>query len=191
MSEQQLAIIRSELLSGNTRFLGEQYYAYREYCTYFLTTKGYCNREQAEDIFCESILLLRQKIIQEKVTNLDNLKAFLLSISINLSREANRKEYRRQKKVDKIRLLFYDSPHIIEKEYDDETERIMRASKIAMRMLSERCEQILKLFYLEEMSMKQIAKLLGMASADVAKSSKSRCYKKWISAIKNRLDKTI
>jgi len=54
----------------------------------------------------------------------------------------------------------------------------------AMQQLSEKCRQVLYMAIADGLSMADIAAQLGMASADVAKTTKSRCYKRLLDFIR-------
>jgi DNA-directed RNA polymerase specialized sigma24 family protein len=55
-----------------------------------------------------------------------------------------------------------------------------------MQALSEKCRKVITMSIAEGQSMAEIAEQLGMASADVAKTTKSRCYKRLIEFIRTQ-----
>lgn len=182
MSNRTLEQIRLSILSGDNQFLAEQYHLHKKYCVEFLSSRKHCLPTEAEDVFTESILVLRRNILANKLTHQQNIKSYLLSIAINLCKDQKRKKIRIAKKTEQVRLLFYEKNHNISKTYDEDTEDVIRICRMSLRSMSPKCEQILRLFYIEGMKMKDIAELTGLANANVAKSSKSRCYNKWMEA---------
>ena len=180
MASHELASIRLELLKGDSKFLGQQYTEHRSGCIQLLKSKYYCDEIEAEDIFTEAILVLRKKIIDQKLDNLKNIRSYLLSTVAFLKKESNTKKERSAKTIDHVRILFSEHGYIEEIENEEYTEQLKRICSLALRTLSEKCEQILRLYYQEGMSMQDIALLVGLSSGNVAKASKARCYKQWI-----------
>jgi DNA-directed RNA polymerase specialized sigma subunit len=58
-----------------------------------------------------------------------------------------------------------------------------------MRQLSETCQQLLHLFYFNEMDTKNIAVVMNFANADTVKAKKYQCFKKLQELIKNELSR--
>ena len=54
-----------------------------------------------------------------------------------------------------------------------------KVNKKAFNSLSIHCQTILKYFYVEKISMAEIADNLILANANSVKVTKARCYKKW------------
>lgn len=181
MTTEELEQFRKALVLGKNKQLEGIYSEYREGCSRFIATKGYCSLEKAKEHFTEAILILRSNIISRKVTELTNVKSYLISICINLARNEN---YKEKRKADKLRLLIKEKSYNIDKGdslFDDRIE----ICKQALSQLTERCQQILTAFYVHKAKMKEIAEDLELSSADVAKTLKMRCYKSWIAAAKN------
>jgi len=170
---------RQELLENNLNFLGEQYQLHQKYCVDFLSKKSYCIASEAEDHFSEAILVLRKNIINQQLKDLSNLRNYLLTICINKVRDSKKKTNRRGHFESKVRQLFYDQNYHqdIIQSTDSSMSEICRN---ALRRLGHRCAELLKLFYYEEMSLKDIAALMNFSSTDSVKSTKSVCFKKWV-----------
>lgn len=186
MTSEALELLRSDFISGKNQKLKEIYLQFKPDCRRVLLSKNYCDANTVEDIYNDAIIIFRKNLIQGKIKELPNLKAYLNSICINLSRENKRKILRSSKKAEEVRLLLYENNHnVVEDDNELSQERINICRK-ALKTLSERCQNILTSFYVHQMSMKEIAEQLGLSSKDVAKTLKSRCYKSWIAEVKNQ-----
>ncbi|MEL7530998.1 MAG: sigma-70 family RNA polymerase sigma factor [Bacteroidota bacterium] len=162
------------------------------YCAKVLVKNTGCLFEEAQDYFIEAVLVLRDKILKDELTELSSLKAYLYRICWNMWQEQNRKKARLQNHSSDIREAFYlesqqDKDPLVWEEVQQEKEAVyeqkLAATRSALAQLDEKCRKILTLFYIQRQRMKAIAEQLKFASADVAKTSKSRCYKKWITEI--------
>ena len=49
----------------------------------------------------------------------------------------------------------------------------------ALGQLDKKCKEIIHASCIQNLSMKEVAKKMGFANANVAKTTKCRCYKKW------------
>lgn len=65
-----------------------------------------------------------------------------------------------------------------ESEYNPKEERRRSAINQAMNAITKQCNEILTLFYWNQLSMNSIADELGYANADSAKAQKNKCMKK-------------
>lgn len=175
-----LVDIREALLSGEYRFIQDLYTSHREYCVQYISNRNYASTEDAEDIFSDAILTVRDNIIDQKLKNANNLKSYILGICLNMAREKNRTHKKNSKKENEVRLLLYGNDHNSMTDEAEDRNEMIDLCKKALDALDQKCREIIKLFYLDSLDMKEIAERLGFANANVAKSSKSRCYKKWI-----------
>ena len=70
---------------------------------------------------------------------------------------------------------------------DHETDfktQLIELTHQALENIDEKCQKVIRCFYIEKMNMDEIAEKIGFASADVAKTSKSRCFKKLTEKVK-------
>lgn len=184
----QIDKVRQEILNNNLDFLAEQYGLHQSYCVGFLVSKKYCQKQEAEDTFSEAILLLRTKIIKNDLKNLSSLRNYLLTTCINKVRDGKRKRQRREGFESQIKELFYRNN--LEQEVTSALDiSISEICRNALRRLGDRCAELLKLYYFEEMSLKDIAALMNFSSADSVKSTKSVCFKKWVAEAKSLKEK--
>ena len=102
---------------------------------------------------------------------------------MNLARKQIQFVSKTQKKLDEVRLLFYRNNDTTIEERDNK-EDLISICQHALKKLSERCQQIIVGYYVQELSMKEIAQNLDLSSGDVAKTLKSRCYKNLLNEVK-------
>jgi len=181
MAEKSVDIIRNELLEGNNDSLTFFYKKYRNDVIQILTSKNKANKDEAQDYFAEAIIILRSNIIAKKVTDLNNIKSYLVTISSNLIWNTQKKKRRNE---EKIRLLFEQNSYKYVEDNSTKDKRI-ELCKSALLSLSDRCQKILTSFYVHKTRLADIAVDLGLSSADVAKTTKARCYKAWKEKIRN------
>lgn len=182
MTQQELRSLRSDFILKKNDYLQQLYQLYKADCIGFLKAKNYCDEPIAEGHFTEALIIFRNNVIQGKLTELSNMKSYLIGICINLVRADKYQEEKKIKKVDSVRLLLYNNDHNVIEE--DDKEEMMQRCLFALSQVSERCQTILKAFYVHKLSMNEIAEELGLSSKDVAKTLKMRCYKSWIEAAK-------
>lgn len=177
---------------GDNRALAEVLQDSGQYCVRVLMTKTNCSPEEADDIVVDAVLNFRDKVLKGQVQELTSLNAYLYRTCWNMYQELRRKKERIRNHADEIRYAFYQESQDtldpleweeMKKQEEDHYERKLKATQTALKRLDEKCREILTLFYLQRQRMKEIASKMGFASANVAKTSKSRCYKKWINEI--------
>jgi DNA-directed RNA polymerase specialized sigma24 family protein len=146
-----------------------------------------CDEHQGYDIFIDSILDFRKNVLAGKVVY-QNIPAYLQRICWYKWLETNRKLQRHQQSRDMIASQLYsksETPEGLqstESQFEDQLAQI----RTGMQALSEKCRKVITMSIAEGQSMAEIAEQLGMASADVAKTTKSRCYKRLIEFIRTQ-----
>jgi len=129
----------------------------------------------------ESILVLYDSIIMNKMNNLDSLSSFLVGICKNLARRDVAKKSNILKKEDDLRLLFYkENDYRID---DRDNEYLKRICYKAIDELSKHCRKIILAFYIDQLSMIEIANRFELANANVAKTMKAKCFKSLLKLI--------
>ncbi len=173
MEELELKKMRAELLAGNNQCLKVVFEKHGTYCVRLLQKNTGCPKADAEDILMDAVLNFRQKIITNKIQYLTNTRNYLFTTCYNMWLVKHAKE-----KVKHARI--HDVVSELYSEHTDTTdpESMRVISTTALASLGEKCQQLITLFYLEELPMKEVADRLGLANAEVAKSTKSRCFKK-------------
>ncbi|MEL6560340.1 MAG: sigma-70 family RNA polymerase sigma factor [Bacteroidota bacterium] len=164
--------IRKALLAGDNSCLQQVFDQCGNYCIKTLKDKYKCSKEDAEDIFIDSIIIFRENVLNNKLQVITSLKGYLLGICVNKYKEQLFKENRQLKHLDEIVQNWYPEEY----EEDDSLKII---NNKAFSKLSIHCQTILKYFYVEKISMAEIADHLNLANANSVKVTKARCYKKW------------
>ena len=135
-----------------------------------------CGKEEAEDLFIEAVLILREKVMEGKIEQLTNTKYYLYKTCENIYLARLKSDKRKRQKLDDLKYFYYQSSLVEgEEEWDA---RLQKAAKQAWQELTEKCRDILNYFYVDSLRMTEIMELMDFASADVAKTTKARCYKK-------------
>lgn len=183
MTNQELEALKKALLIRDHRGLNELYLNSRDSCIKILTSKNYCDKEKALEVFTDAVLILRKNIISGKITSLTNPINYIISVCNNIIRSDNRREKKIVNKKEEVRLLFYESGYNSAEE-NIQKEHQISICKEALSRLSERCQKILIAFYIHELSMQEIAFEFEFSSSDVAKTIKSRCFKSWKKTVK-------
>ena len=184
-----LAELREEFLFGNTDRLKEIYQDYYDDVLHIVLSKDICSLSEAENAFSESLLIFYENVISKKLTEVKSLKNYLAGICINVIRNELYVKFRHQKKVNEVRLLLYDNGY--HKPDTNIKEKLTEICSDAMHQLSEKCRQIIESYYLDRLSMKEVARKLDLASADVAKTLKSRCLKSLSNIVRDRYNDVV
>lgn len=182
MTEEEVQVFREELSTENTDQLKTIYLTFKEDILNFLRVKYPNNYQNAEDIYTDALIVLNNNILSGKISHFTSVKNYLIGICNNLHRQNNHLKNNFEKKLEDIRLhfsLFNDNVT----EDIELKEHMYSICNEAMQTLSEKCQKIITYFYLHQMKMKEIAVKLELASADVAKTQKSRCFK----SLKNKV----
>lgn len=160
------------LRKGDPKAIERVYIAYRsEFINFF---KRYeVSEQQILDLYQDSIIVIYQKFAQQQYQlEQSSLKTYLFGIGKNkvytyLKRQKKSYSTIEQADVDAPSFEFLEEPSNYEK---------LLAKKI--KMISESCRSILKLFYYENLSYKEIVSCTDYKDVNTVKSHKSRCLKK-------------
>ncbi|UII34864.1 sigma-70 family RNA polymerase sigma factor [Fulvivirga ulvae] len=161
--------------------------AYKSYCVNGLKKKTRCSGEEAEDLFIDALLELRDKVHAGKLDHLINAKSYIFGICYNIWLSAQREKSKTI--ISSIDAEGYYEQYLKDDELSDLDDMEYKAELLsitnrALETIGEKCYRIIKYFYIEKRSMDDIAGIMGFASADVAKTSKSRCFKKLVEKTK-------
>ncbi len=124
--------------------------------------------EDAKDIFQDALVVLYQKVQQSKFVLSVPLKTYLLAIVKNCWLQ----ELRRRNKLPAAGIT-EDVAEIITEEEPGFT-----TATAAFNLLSEKCKELLILFYFKKKNFKEIAKVFSFSDERVAKNQKYRCITK-------------
>ena len=144
-----------------------------------------CSFDEAYDIFIDSVLDFRKNVLKGKV-EYGNVKAYLQRMCYNKWLAFSRKKARIQQKEEQVKRKLYvvGSDSEPEEKAENDKEKKLGMIKKAMQILSDKCRQMLQLAIVEGCKMQEIARIMELANANVAKTTKSRCYKKLLSEIR-------
>ena len=146
-----------------------------------MTQKHKCSIDEAEGFFIEAVIVLREKILSGSITKLTNTRNYLYKISENIFLTQLKKERRKESRLPDLVEFYYSDNHSRQK-HSTENENLIQATKYGWQQLNEKCKDVIYYFYVDKLKMNHIAELMGFASADVAKTTKARCYKQMIIA---------
>ncbi|MEN8121882.1 MAG: sigma-70 family RNA polymerase sigma factor [Bacteroidota bacterium] len=161
------------------QFMLEEYLPMIEY----MIEKMGGGTEDAKDIFQEALIILIIKIDKGEFVLSAKFSTYLYAISKKLLLY-QRKKQKVATKYSKNFIAEFEKPHFTEK-YDKELKQ--KIFKHYFDQLSEVCQNILKLYWLE-LPIKEIASKLGKKEGYI-RTRKSTCKKKLIELIINNPDK--
>lgn len=132
-------------------------------------------REEAEDIFQESLVIFCNKLAKSGFVLNAGINTYLYSVCKLLWLD----ELKKKNKVIKSDFIELEDEMVIsEASLDIEDDKPLKQAQAAIMQLGDKCREILELFYFKKISMKEIAKRLGFASEKGAKNQKYRCIEK-------------
>ncbi len=175
------------LKRGDNSALQQFYSAHRrEFVSWVQKGFGY-PPEEAADIYQDSIIVVYENILSEKITTLNaSLKTYLFSIGKN----------KLLRKIDKDKKMESEHGSItrlteVGAEFDDEQELNERYQAFAehFETMGDPCKSILQLFYFRNLAMQTIATMMGYKNEDVVKSQKVRCLKTLKAAVLQKLQR--
>ena len=154
---------------------GKSLYSFCLYCTR--------NREAADDLYQETFLVALEK---DEIMREENPKSYLITIAMNLWRNRMRKAAWRKKIADVTFLGEEEFSQIADegRSVEEEVEKKQEATRIRNSVLSlpEKQRIVILMFYMEEMSIEEIARVLKIPAGTV----KSRMNKAKVT-LKERL----
>lgn len=140
-------------------------------------TRNSGSEEEAQDIFQEGIVVLWEKIVQDRLSLTSSIGIYLFKVCENLWL----KELRKKKNFPQDKLQAHEEIIDDVSSTEDEEIELNRRQQIVqqcMSELTETCRAIIHYFYFDRLSMKEIALKLGLKNEDVSKNIKSKCLKK-------------
>ncbi|WKK84821.2 sigma-70 family RNA polymerase sigma factor [Marivirga arenosa] len=133
------------------------------------------SEQEALDIFQDALIVFWQKAMDEKFTLTSKISTYLFSICKNLWR----KELDRKKK-------FEESDKEESEHNQFENQEMVKIIHECINELGDSCKQILNYHYFDGLSMDQIAKKMGLANSDTAKTKRYKCKKRLDDLIRSR-----
>ena len=182
-------IIQKRLRSGDNQVLKFIFEDFQDYCISKLKMQTSCGDEMAMDIFVDAVLNFRDKIVTGKIKEISNPKAYIYVTCYNMYLvHYTKQKQQREQENDVVNFLYgSEQEDFLQSSINQsEAERLQTCSKKAFEQLGDTCKEILRLSIVNRLSMKEIAREIGYASADVIRTKKMRCMKKW-STLVNKL----
>lgn len=158
-----------KIRDGDESVLKECYLAYKEEFIHWMHKHYSIAEEQGEELYHEVFLAFYENVLSEKLTELtSNLKTYIFSIGKYKYLDQVRKEQRH---------LDYAAEYQNEEELLAESQPAYRTEILlkALAQLGEPCAGLLKRFYFNKSSMKEIASIMGYSSIASAKNQKYKC----------------
>lgn len=130
---------------------------------------------EAKDIFQESVILLYEKLQQNGFVLRCSIKTFLYAISKRLWLKRWN-----EKKTKVFDTEFESDPGNIDEVYNafEQQEQYYENMQNALSQLGEPCAAILRDFYINDLSMVEIAEKFGYTNAQNAKNQKYKCLQR-------------
>ena len=161
-----------QIQSGDQELLVKIYAEYKiEFLAY--TSRFSISDEDAVDIYQDSMIVLYENILSGKLSSLtSSVKTYLFAIG--------KYKIYNTLKVKVTPVDFEDYEFLLAEE--DKEELLLREKNIeqlqkAYHELGNKCKEIIKLFYYENLTIEEIKNRLAYTSKDVVKTQKSRCIK--------------
>lgn len=161
----------NRIKSNDRTVLSELFVRYEKLVSGYVSSRG-GDTADAEDMLQEAIIVLWQKVCSGKFELTSKLSTFILAIVKNKWSAEMRK---RSRFSNQLPVEASDgNPSSLEGIIKEEK---ITAVKKALNALKSPCKELLTLFYFEERNFHDIARILGFANAEVAKSKKYQCKK--------------
>lgn len=168
--QEDIALIEA-FRKGNTRPLDNFYLKHREAFLKWIAKEYRLSGDDAKDVYQDAFLVLHRNLETDKLGEIGaSLKVYLFGIGKNITRkrlEGGVKEGA--------------AGAAAQREWEDgDAADLNERQLLAMHLydqLTEPCKSIIRLYYYEKLSMREIARQMGYKSEDVAKNQKARCLK--------------
>ena len=172
---------------GDSEALVAIYKAYREDFLKWSWNTYKLSREDAKDIFQDSVIAFYNNIIEERITELTcDSRTYLFTIAkfkaINFIKRSSRNINLSMPQL----INDYNSTEDMADKKDND-EHIRETLKEHLNLLSDKERRILEMYYFEDKSMKEIAAQLGYKNENVAKKMKFESFKKLAQLIKGKM----
>lgn len=173
MSEKQIIDNISENLEMNAcvRHLYKEYYGFLERMV--MTNNG--RKEDGEDVVQETMVAFVQLVQNGKYREEASLKSFLYAIAKNIWFV----KLRKQKAENQRANIWIEDKSEFEEDINAQIKKNESISLIlgVLDSLGEVCSKILKLFYYEDLSLKEILPQTNFENEQVLRNKKSKCMK--------------
>ncbi|MBD1428904.1 sigma-70 family RNA polymerase sigma factor [Sphingobacterium sp. DN04309] len=164
------------IAQGDNRFIYRIYKSFYPSIAHMIVNNNGTD-EEAKDIFQEAVMVLYDKITQNKFELNSKLSTFLYAVSRRLwLKQLSRKGH--TSNTSDI-SDFEDILHVEEDiQQHQEVENKFDQMNEAMNQLGEPCKTLLKDFYIKNLSMQDITEKFGYTNSDNAKTQKYKCLQR-------------
>ncbi len=174
--EQNKLVWIESIKKGNPKALNLLYRVYRKEFVNWICKKTGCNQETALDIFQESVFALYKNAKAGRIDDIKStIKTYLFTIGKRCYMYQNRKDRLEIDSLEENESIL-EKLIIVPNNSKSLTDRQQLVSTFLSR-LRPICQDILTMFYYENLSMKVIAERQNYRSVNVAKVMKARCMK--------------
>lgn len=145
-----------------------------------MITKNKGNREDAADVFQESVIVLYEQIREGKFRGDSSLKTFIYSVARNLWLKNLKRKKSFFTDTDDTRFEISEKGFLeinIDLEKEDKINR-------AIAKLGNDCKEVLTDYYYNNLTSKEIMEKFGLGSEQAAKNKKYRCMQSLIKLFK-------
>ena len=161
------------LLNGDDKGFKEFYLGERQQFYDWCKSNSSITQEEINDLYQSSQMYLYENILQRRVNLSSSLRTYLYGIAKNQLSTRYRKNVTQSNNeaavMEHLRFLAETES------FESQEQQLIQKIRHALQDLKEPCKSILKLFYYELLSMKEIAEKLGYKNDSVVKSQKNRC----------------
>lgn len=169
----------NRIKSNDRTVLGELFARYKRMVFSHVKSCG-GSEADAEDMLQEAIIVLWQNVCSGQFELTSKLGTYLLAVVKNKWKAEMRKREKisdNEIPVERADGRLSSLDHVIQEEQ-------LATVRKALSTLNPVCRELLKLFYFEERSMRDISRILGFANPAVAKSKKYQCKQAFDSAFR-------
>ena len=153
------------------------YDTYREPFVNWVVNQHQCSKEEAADIFQDSIIVFYKNVQRGKITTLkSSIKTYLFGIGKNLLLHHFRAKKGITTDLDKVAPLLFDNEQLPYEKLHRQERSQMIAS--LLQRMKDPCRSLILLFYFNRLSIRDIAEQMNYNSTDVVKTQKKRCVKR-------------
>jgi len=157
-------------------------YLYKTYKTQFVNSIQGANsgvdREMAIDLFQDSMVVLYDNVIQNKLKEVGNIKAYLFRVGQLLAYERLRKQKRSNDLKGKLKQANSRlDVHLDQYDFLNRDGRSLKAKSL-LEKLGQRCRDLLIAFYYRNLTLEEIAIGDEYSNANSVKSQKFKCIQR-------------
>ena len=132
-------------------------------------------KQDAQDLFQEALIIFCKKITDSQFALTASINTYVYSIcKILWLKELKKKQRGATVKIE----TELTSTQEEELQLSIEKEEKLKTAEAVMSELGKRCHELLRLFYIKSLSMKEIAKQMEFKSENVAKNQKYKCLER-------------